>query len=276
MVSARARSYVRFVAAWLVAAFLMVPCAGSAWATSFDITVVFSGGLTGSQQAIFAQAENTWEFLIEEYLPGVTVSGLTIDASGVAIDGAGGILGQAGPTIGEWDSGYLYVTDGVMQFDSADLLWLESAGTLKDVILHEMAHVIGFGTVWTYNGVYDGSGNYTGAYGLAAHSTEFSQPGAASVPVELGGGTGTAHGHWNEVNYGAGNTGITNPDGLDMRYELMTGWLNAPTYISGTTIQQFRDLGYAVIPEPGTGFLLASGLLVLSRQRRARFFQPLR
>lgn len=264
----------RSVSISAVLLFLVAP--GTARALPFDITVVFGTGLTTSQQAVFSQAEATWESLITGYLPGVPLSGLTINASAPAIDGPGGILGQAGPTYGQAFGSHVYVTEGDMSFDSADLLWLETAGTLEEVILHEMAHVIGFGTVWSvsflgdmWHEFYDGNGNYTGAYALAAYQEEFNQPGAASIPVELAGGAGTAHGHWDEVTSGAGNTGITDSNGNDMRYELMTGWLNSPTFISNTTIQQFRDIGYTVVPEPGTATLVVCGLLAMGHRRRA-------
>ena len=128
-----------------------------------------------------------------------------------------------------------------------------------------MAHVIGFGTLWTFNGLYvDNSGKYTGAHGLASYKTEFGNALATFVPVELGGGGGTANGHWNEVNNGAGLTGIVDGQGRDMQRELMTGWLNSATFVSQTTAAQFRDLGYNVnllaVPEPGSWALLLVGM----------------
>lgn len=36
---------------------------------------------------------------------------------------------------------------GDMQFDTADLSAMEADGTLNDVIMHEMGHVIGIGTI---------------------------------------------------------------------------------------------------------------------------------
>ena len=38
---------------------------------------------------------------------------------------------------------------GLMKFDTADLDVLESGGLLQAVILHEMGHVLGFGTIWS-------------------------------------------------------------------------------------------------------------------------------
>jgi hypothetical protein len=140
-------------------------------------------------------------------------------------------------------------------------------GTFLSVIKHEMAHVLGFGTLWETDGLYvHGSGHYTGSFGLAAYRAEFGQPSASYVPVELGGGAGTADGHWNEVDNGGGNAGITDAKGRDMRYELMTGWLNTPAsslFLSNTSIQSFRDLGYTVaaVPLPGAVWLFGSALV---------------
>ena len=247
---------------------------------SFDIEVNILGGLTPSQEAIFAAAEATWEGVLVGYLPGgTTYAGpLVIDAEGIPIDGVGGILGMAGPTF-VWDDGsdYLVSTQGVMSFDSADLANMENNGSLGDVIVHEMAHVIGFGTLWNpsnyghmgYQEVYvDGSGQFTGDAALDIYKGEFNQPGAAFVPVELSGGGGTADSHWNENYGGAGLTGIVDGDGNDMTFELMTGWLNFPTFLSQTTLDSFEDIGYEVIPEPATVSLLVLGAVAVVRRRR--------
>ncbi len=240
-------------------------------ASSFVIDVNFGGGLTLSQQGLFTAAANTWMSLLPNYRAGINMSPLTITATGLSIDGVGGTLGSAGPDVVVSRAGFWLAASGSMEFDTADLTQLETNGTLTAVILHEMAHVMGFGTLWDLNNIYiDGSGRYTGANALAAYRTEFNQPGATFVPVELGGGLGTANGHWDEVDNGAGNTGRVSSKG-DMRFELMTGWLNSPTYISETTVQSFVDIGFeAAVPEPSTLVSLASGTLVLILFRRRR------
>ena len=238
-------------------------------ASSFIIDVNFGNGLTVSQQSLFSAAANTWMSLLPGYRAGINLSPLVITASGVSIDGVGGTLGSAGPDSVVSRAGFWLAANGSMQFDTADLTQMEANGTLSSVILHEMAHVMGFGTLWDLNNVYiDGTGRYTGANALAAYRTEFNQPGATFVPVELGGGSGTANGHWDEVDNGAANTGRVSSLG-DIRFEIMTGWLNTPSYISQTTVQSFVDIGFvAAIPEPATLFSLASGALLIGFIKR--------
>jgi len=244
----------------IVAALLISLNPFSARAAGFDISVVFGGGLSGSQQAIFSQAETFWETLITGYQPGITLSGITIQAAGVNIDGAGNILGQAGPTSGVFQQGFGIATQGAMQFDSADLAVMESAGVLDEVIIHEMAHVMGFGTLWELNGLYTpGTGQYTGANALEIYKLEF-DPLATFIPVELDGGPGTADGHWDEGWEGTAN-------------ELMTGFLNVPAFVSATTVASFQDLGYttialvASVPLPAPVLMLLAGLACLGGLR---------
>ncbi len=202
--------------------------------SDFDIEVVFGGGLTPSQQAVFALAAARWEQIIIGDVPDVgTIDDVQIAASGVAIDGVGGILGQAGPT--GLRTGSSIPFQGVMQFDTADLANLESSGQLQDVILHEMAHVLGVGTIWNNLGLLTGAGGsdprFTGPMATAEYNTRFSNT-DPDVPVENTGGPGTADSHWRESVF---------------NNELLTGFLNTgPNPISRISVGQFEDLGYTV------------------------------
>lgn len=257
--------------------------ASSAQAATFHIDFSFAG-LDSVQQSYFTQAADFWGSVITGYNGSVTdsrITGVSINASAASMDGVGGILGSAGPQTlwggpGWHTGGYALAKTGVMQYDTADISNMIGNGTFTAVIEHEMAHVLGFGTLWEANHLYTaGSGQYAGAYGLAAWKNEFKQASAAYVPVELDGGTGTANGHWNEVANGAANVGIADSQGRDMKYELMTGWLNSPAFLSNTTVQSFRDLGYSVtaVPLPASVWLFGSALLSIlgfsSGKRRA-------
>lgn len=271
------------------------------------IEVQFGGGLTASQQNLFSVAAQYWQSLIVDYIvgfnplliPGIDDADgrLEIAASGVSIDGVGGVLGSAGPLTGVGVGGYFYTASGQMQFDSADLAFMESNQSLLPVILHEMAHVLGFGTLWDpltdyniggFQDVYTHATRaYTGANALAEWQTEFGQAAATFVPIEADGGPGTADAHWNEVAGGGGLTGITDPLGRDLRDELMTGWLNSPVFLSRMSVAQFADIGYVVdfsnlaainaninnaaaIPEPGSMLLIGSCGIALIRFHRRR------
>lgn len=246
---------------------------------AFDITVVFSGSLGLAEQAFFNAAETYWESVITGYAPGISLTGLTINASGVPLDGIGNVLGSAGPSSLTLQGGYFLATAGNMQFDTADIPGLLGNGSFGDVIRHEMAHVLGFGTLWTPNFVsIDGTGKYTGVNALSTYQTEYGMPLATFVPIELTGGPGTENGHWSEVNGGGTNTGILDQQGRDKRFELMTGWLDTPAHVSLTTVASFQDIGYTVnlnaVPEPAAILLLLAGIpLMASRAAKHRRFR---
>lgn len=262
--------------------------ASSAQAAVFDISLNFTdNALTTEQQGVFTVAANFWKSIITGYSFTTPQNfhaldnGITIDISGYA-GSVGGTLASGGPTFFPalpQTGGYSVAIGGSIEIDTLDIPNLITNDTFLSVIKHEMAHVLGFGTLWTANGKYtEGSGQYTGAYGLAAYKSEFNQASATFVPVELEGGAGTANGHWNENNNGSGNTGIQTAQGQDMRFELMTGWLNTPAsslFLSNTTIQSFRDLGYTVaaVPLPASvwffGTALFSFMGVSAKKRRS-------
>jgi hypothetical protein len=195
--------------------------------------------MTSSQQTIFQQAAARWSQVIIGDIPdatyqGIPVDDVLIDASGAAIDGVNGILGQAGPDA--FRSGSFLPIHGTMEFDTADLSALEQSGQLFDVILHEMGHVLGIGTIWSAKGLLSGAGGsnplFTGTNAVAAYNQIFGTN-ATGVPVENSGGSGTRDSHWRESVFGA---------------ELMTGYLNSGVAnpLSRVTVASLADLGYTV------------------------------
>lgn len=209
----------------------------------FTIVVRFpDSSLSPSRKAAFQLAAVRWSQIIVGDLPDVTVNGRTIDdleitATAPYIDGPYGILGQA-----TYDAvrstGTKLPYSGFMQFDSADLAMMESEGTLQDVILHEMGHVLGIGSLWSDRGLVTGYGSanpvYVGTNGVREYRTLAGNPSAASVPVENMPRAGSYGAHWRESVFGD---------------ELMTS--NAapagtPMPISRMTVGSLQDLGYVV------------------------------
>ena len=219
--------------------FLPPPAAG------FQIAVTFPDNtLTPAQQSAFQRAASTWQRVVVGDLPnvvdpetGATVDDIWIVAAGPTIDGVGGILGQAGPTnLRPGMTGLPW--KGVMEFDFADLAQMEKDGILNGVILHEMGHVLGFGSLWQRSGLVSGLGTpnptYIGLNARREYRTTFGLTGVPSVPVENTGGQGTFGVHWREsvfVN------------------ELMTGYAElagVPMPLSRITVGAMQDLGYVV------------------------------
>ena len=271
------------------------------------INLSFSGSMSPIERQTFIDAADFWNSTITGYdliynnAGSIEPHGLTITASVAPNDGVGGILGSAGPnTATYYDNNptgtptmaLFYTSTGSMNFDSADTNSLIATNRFYGVVLHEMAHVLGIGTLWTGNNnlsgtaypLYtDGSGQYTGPNALARWKSEFSQPSATSVPVELGGGGGTANGHWNENDGGGGTTGfVSNLYGMDFTTELMTGWASNSFFISGVTLGGLDDLGYIVdyskgglvdhivtVPEISSLVLCLGALPCMMRRRRS-------
>jgi hypothetical protein len=160
------------------------------------------------------------------------VDDVYIAGSVVPVDGKGGILGMAGPTAIKVDSnGNLHVLAGVMKFDEADVQNMIKVGAWTNVILHEMGHVLGIGTLWKRNQLHSGSNdNYEGSEARQA----WKDMGCSGrLPVETNGGSGTAGGHWDEACL----------DG-----ELMTGYVETTKRmpLSRLTIASLKDMGYGV------------------------------
>jgi hypothetical protein len=230
---------------------------------SYDVAVIFSGSLSGTQQMAFYEGIGRWAGVLRSELPDISIS-VPANACGVPhaainqmvddllilvtvapIDGPGNILGSAGPCIVRASGGMPAV--GAMHLDAADVAQLESAGRLSDVVAHEVGHIIGIGTRWgtLLSGAGGSDPRFTGYNSISAFtgSGGSSYPGLP-VPVENSGGPGTRDGHWRESVF---------------RNELMTGWLNQGSNpLSVISVAALQDLGYIVDPANADGFSISA------------------
>jgi hypothetical protein len=244
-------------------------------ASNYSITLQFLTSATAAQQAAFANAKARWETVITGDIPDIDVTGAPscdgVTSTGVvddvrilveldSIDGPGKILGSAGPCIIRLTSRLTAI--GVMRFDTADVRALELNGSLNDVILHEMGHVLGYGTLWddpAFNFLQGGcdpavpgsgtSPTYTGPNALAAFVGSNGGSGT-SIPVENFPGSpptcpnGTRDSHWEEDVF---------------RSEVMTGFISGTFRpLSLTSIQSLKDLGYTTNPAAADQFSLST------------------
>jgi len=209
----------------------------------YNVDVEFQGSnWTSPLQASFVAAADYLSQIVTDDIPDVFFRGkiiddIRIDASLTKIDGTGGVLGQAGPTSYR-TADYLPAT-ATMQFDIADADNFNKLGLFKTIVLHEMMHSIGFGTMWDLMGLTSGSianGDlqFIGTDAIQAYIAEFpfAPSDATGVPVETGGLSGTAGGHWDEATFGN---------------ELMTGYINDTNYVSAMTVAALEDMGYQTV-----------------------------
>ncbi len=267
----------------------------------FDLTFTINPtGFTVSQQqklgVALASAEVLWENAVTGYQPGISLTGISINVQ------AGSAFAAASPSASTSQGGFLLSTAGNLFVNPAVVdtffSWdgsgptppnteFQGANFLDDIVAHEMGHVLGIGTQWTANGVYVvTTGQYTGPFGVAAYQGEFDAA-ATFVPVELAGSSGTQNTHWNQLMRSSsqeGNpsdpwsldprTGILDPMGRDSALELMTGALDpdfGEPFLSNTTVQSLRDIGFTVVPEPGTMSLCGSIALLMAWLAPNRF-----
>jgi hypothetical protein len=225
--------------------------------SDFAIDVRFAGTPPGAQfQEAFLNAAERIRTAVIGDLPDVAVQGLnvancgggsgatlteTIDdiiifASVTPIDGAGRVLARAGPCFVRNSS--LTALVGSMQFDEADALPLLTSGRFEAVVLHEMLHIVGIGSLWRLKNLVDSVGTadprYNGPIGnarclLLGFGTQCDR----GVPVENTGGSGTAGVHWRESVFDR---------------ELMTGFAESTPDMpfSVLTLGSLADYGFVV------------------------------
>ena len=226
---------------------------------NFNIGVGFSPSVTASQERVFRSAVSYWQSALRfTEFPDIAVNEtLTCSARGVTANIDVGTIDDIGVIFAvadlDGERGTLAVARlcfirsrdqspllGLTIFDRADIDLLAQAGNLREVAIHEIAHVLGFGLgPWFRSGLLrnpsetdpDADTHFSGARAIAAfNAAGGSDYSGAKVPVENGGDDS----HWREEVLG---------------HELMTpratvGASNPPSAI---TLQAFADLGYYVI-----------------------------
>ena len=232
----------------------------------FNIELSFINSGTPEQDAVFQAAADQWMKIIPgdisdfdfsfQPVPANTciegqplidgmVDDLLIYVDIIEIDGAGGTLAQAGPC---QLRGIDWIpTVGTMQFDAGDLDALAANNELLPVVMHEMGHVLGFGTIWgaRFKDLIENPSLPSSA-GADTHFTgpraivEFDAAGAPTqytlgekVPVANNADEGSADAHWRES---------------VLKAELMTPLFNGgrPNPLSAITIASLADMGYTV------------------------------
>jgi hypothetical protein len=140
---------------------------------------------------------------------------------------------------------------GAMQFDDADMAAMVANGSLNGVVLHEMMHTLGFGTIWgpgwrgqvaAPNGA---DPRYLGTNGQAGYAAIGGLDGVSGVPVENTGGSGTRGAHWREATF---------------HTELMTGWADGSMAMSRASVGALKDFGYDVDVNRADPFTISASL----------------
>lgn len=211
----------------------------------FNITFRYLVDLTPRQLEVFESAAARWERIIIKDVPSFTgsipsafggvpaiegtIDDIVIEVVIAPIDGPGRILGQAGPRFVRTEDNL--TLSGVMFFDVDDLDFLDELDLFEDVIVHEMGHVLGIGTLWNFNRMLRQGPNSNPFFaGKFANIHWNAEGGLNELPIENMGGPGTALSHWRES---------------VLRNELMTGFVNlGENPLSRITAGSLRDLGY--------------------------------
>ena len=261
---------------WLAAALAMAGAAPARADFDLQFSIPNPGSFTAEELTILNEAlgrvENMWEGVLTGYQPGINVSALTItvhpSTSGLASASYSGSV---------FEGGFYVATSGFININVNEIEnfahWQGVPGPptfkpptnlnyIDELLAHETGHVLGVGTLWASNGVYNpGTFQYTGQYGLAAYKAEFNAA-AAFVPVENAGNSGTPGSHWDQLMRSSPQEGnpsdpwsldprvfVTDQYGRDRGLELLTGAIDpdwGEPFLSRFTVESMRDMGYTV------------------------------
>jgi hypothetical protein len=231
-------------------------------APAFSISIRYITEPSAEYARAVKKAVRRWESIISRDLPdhpmqsaaascfpsqpelNETVDDLVLYVDLQTMDGAGSYLGEAGPCYLR-STGLLPVM-GFVKLDVSDLAQMAESGMLEDLLLHEIGHVLGVGTLWLAKGLLQGMGSedprVLGTQALDAYR----QLGGldAGVPAENSGSALTRDVHWRESVFSN---------------ELMTGYISSgPNPLSALTIATLQDLGYGATLDGANSFALGN------------------
>lgn len=219
--------------------------------SSLPITYMYYGEVSQEIRALFDTAAAEWgKYVLNTTTKVIIDAGVYCDGEitlvepinanyGIVVfvrveayDGIDGVLGYAGPCAVD-DFGIPRA--GIVVLDSADII--SDIDEMIEIIMHEIGHVMGLGTIWTPGVTYLEIGGIDGypyqkENANAAH-VAYGGVGA-NARVENQGGSGTAGSHWKEAVYDN---------------ELMTGYVEGDgirNIMSRVTLGALRDIGYEI------------------------------
>lgn len=204
-----------------------------------------SGSVPAAIRQLAREAANRWQQVILGDLPNVPLSGglaiddfeLTVQMGllGGATNAPNGAIANATATAyrqGQYGLPYQGIT-GLDPFDVLDISTPALRQWVLDVITHELGHALGFGPGDDFFDRWVSGTGWTGPNAVREY-TAISGTTQQSVPLETGGGAGTAGAHWAEDVFGD---------------ELMTGIaadVGVAMPLSRVTVGALQDMGYTV------------------------------
>jgi hypothetical protein len=236
----------------------------------YSIQFIYDPPMADSVRAVFRAAAARWTDIITQDIativtlnypfvscdlsggsayPSVQVDDLLVLVRIENIDGPLGTLGTAGPCAVDVNG---FVRLGVMYIDSSDFTSLYEDDLIEAVVIHELGHILGIGTLWDIFDLLPASLSSPIRYqGPEGNAGNVDIGGSGNATIEDTGGAGTALGHWKEDVYDD---------------EIMTGYLSGTDPpISALTVRSLRDLGFEVNETKADSFTISPG-----RRRRLR------
>ena len=238
-------------------------------ADPFNIELIFVDDFTDARKDLMQQAARRFEAIITQGLPNVDFSsnGFDFVADGGRVTRKiedtvddlrifvlkthyGTYAGAARPDYVRTGNptglpavGAIFMDSFALARREADSVWQEER-LVRDLMLHEIAHVLGFGSLWQEFGLLHEpleDTYFSGELAIRAFNAAGGEPYVGNkVPVEgglFGGSCGSAS-HWNPYVF----------RGLDRQFgaELMEPTVEQEHALSAITIQSLADLGYVV------------------------------